>query len=370
VPFANGQLLVFRLDTGAHLVSHPLATKLTPIVDGPRVLVTGDRVIDAILGADGAPQWKAMLPAPAAYAPLVRGGWAFVPLTDGSLTALRADTGKAVWTTPVGPPTAAPVVEGDRVYAAAEGGALHAITVSDGSPIWRVALDGNVTAMAAVEGHVFAATAGRWLYALDARRGSVRWRFRIGGTAIGLAVDDDRVVAVLLDQSVRAFKIGSGAQAWRQPLSFRPAAGPVITGESLLVTGYGPGVRILSRRTGRNQGLYAVPVPGDASAISLETLAAGPVVWHGPTPFDDLLVVVTQRGLLHVARRGFDPKISPLTALPGLPVPVPSPPPGWVAPVEAPKTESAPAAPAAAAPAGTSATAPPVPPPPAPKPPR
>ena len=67
------------------------------MADG-RVLVTGDTVIDALKADDGSPLWKALLAAPAAFAPVARGGWVFVALTDGAVAGLRADTGEAVWT--------------------------------------------------------------------------------------------------------------------------------------------------------------------------------------------------------------------------------------------------------------------------------
>ena len=288
-------------------IHSPYATKLAPVVADGRLLVTGDSIIDALKAEDGSPLWKALLAAPAAFAPVARGGWVFVALTDGAVAGLRADTGVAVWRAAIGQPAAPPVVEGDRLYAAATGGALQALSVTDGTPVWRATLDGDATAMAAVAGHVFVATSGRWLYDIDAGRGHVRWRFRIQGAAIGLAVDEDRVVAVTLDQAVRAFKIGSGAQVWRQELAFRPAGGPVITGASVLVTGFAPTVRAIDRRTGDNQGLYKVPLPTDAGGISLETLSAGPVLAERATLFDDMLVLVTQHGLLHGAKRAFDP---------------------------------------------------------------
>ena len=100
----------------------PYPTKLAPVVADGRVLVTGDTVIDALKADDGSPLWKALLAAPAAFAPIARGGWVFVALTDGAVAGLRADTGAAVWRAAIGQPAAAPVVEGDRLYAAATGG--------------------------------------------------------------------------------------------------------------------------------------------------------------------------------------------------------------------------------------------------------
>jgi outer membrane protein assembly factor BamB len=353
VPTSAGELKVYALTTGALLASRPYATTLPLVMDDGRVIVTGDKIIDALKADDGSPLWQALLPAPAGVAPIVRGGWVFAALTNGAVTALRADTGRAVWSTMVGQPVAAPVVEGDRLYTAAGGGALQALSVTDGRAAWRITLDSDATAMAAVAGHVFVATSGRWLYDLDADRGRARWRFRLQGAAIGLAIDEGRVVAVTLDQAVRAFKIGSGAQDWRQELSFRPAGGPVIAGSSVLVTGFAPTVHAIDRKTGAKQGVYGIPLEADARGISLETLAAGPVLAVRATIFDDMLVLVTQHGLVHTARRLFDPPPSPLTALPGTPVTVPAPPPGM------PAAAAPPATPAAAAPAPPPAATPP-----------
>jgi outer membrane protein assembly factor BamB len=291
-----------------------------------------------------------------------RGGWVFVALADGALAGLRADTGTSVWSVPVGVPAVIPVIEGDRLYAATKGSGLHALSVTDGATAWQATLDSDATAVIAVPGHVFVATGGRWLYALDAAKGRVRWRFRIQGAAIGLAVDEDRVIAVMLDQSVRAFKIGSGAQAWRQELSFRPAGGPVVTGHSVLITGFGPSVRMVDRKTGADQGTYAIPLPADASGLSLETLAAGPLVGTGATLFDDVVFLMTQHGVLHAARRAFDPPASAITALPGTVLTVPAPPDGMPATPDPPTATAPPTTTAPPAPGATPATAPATPP--------
>jgi outer membrane protein assembly factor BamB len=361
IPFSNGKLYALDLVTGDGVLVLDLPTKLAPVIDGPRVVVTGDRVVDAVRAADGAHQWTTPLAAEAAFAPVARGGWVFVALADGSMVSLRSDTGAVVWSAPLGAPTAPPVVEGDRLYAATSGAAVHAVGVLDGKPIWRVQLDGDVTALAAVEGHVFAATSGRWLYALDARRGQIRWRFRIQGSAIGLAADEDRIVAVMLDQTARAFKMGSGAQAWRQGLSYRPAGGPLISGASVLVTGFAPAVLALDRRTGANQGSYAMPLAVDVGRTSLETLVSGPLVRLGATVFEDIVVLITQQGLVHAARRAFEPPPTAVTVMPGTILAVPAPPPGMPAPSSAPPSTPA-STPASVPSAGTPTHTPPAPP--------
>lgn len=370
VPWSNGIISMYDLATGGPVHAITFPTSFALVLSGPILLVTGDGVIDGLRTEDLGARWRTPLPGKAAFAPTARAGWAFVPLADGSIVALRTDTGEIVWRTePSAAPTVAPVVEGDRLYAASTGGIFQARGVADGKEIWRTTLDGDITAVAAVEGRVFAATSGRWLYALDARRGQVRWRYRLGATAIGMVTDEDRVVLVMLDQSVRAFKMGSGAQAWRQELAFRPVAGPVIAGGSLLVTGYAPVLRVLNRRTGAHQGWIAAWIPSGNTAT--ESLATGPVFQARETVFDDVVVLLTQRGWYGAARRLFDLPAAPLTALPVPGLPAPHPPPGWVPPpVEPPKTDAAPATTGAAAPGATSATPPAVPPPPAPTPPQ
>ena len=276
VPTTSGELKVYALASGAALSSQPFVTKLAPVAADGRVLVTSDTILDALKSRRLSPLWKALLTAPAAFAPVARGGWIFVTLTDGRSPACAPTPGRLSgarrW-----PAGDGPAVEGDRLYAAATGGALQALAVTDGTTAWRATLDSDATAMAAVAGHVFVATSGRWLYDIDAGRGRVRWRFRIQGAAIGLAVDEDRVIAVTLDQAVRAFKIGSGAQVWRQELAFRPAGGPAIAGSSVLITGFAPTIRAIDRKTGGNQRLYRIPLESDAGGISLKTLSAGPV---------------------------------------------------------------------------------------------
>jgi outer membrane protein assembly factor BamB len=354
VGFTNGDLAAYDVASGQLRWKRNIEAKRPMIVDGSRLFVTGDKVVDALRTSDATSEWRTPLPAAVVAGPVVRGGWLLFALDDGSVTALRTDTGAAVWTMALGAPASvAPVVEGDRFYAATAGGTLHARTIADGAPLWQAALDGDVTALAAVEGHVFVATSGRWLDDLDAGRGRVRWRFRIQGAAIGLTVDEDRVIAVTLDQAVRSFKIGSGAQAWRQELSFRPAGGPIVVGASVLVTGFAPTLRLIDRRTGADQGLYAVPFP-DPSLAKLETLASGPLVARRATVFEDAVVLITQQGMLNGARRGFDPPVAIITALPGTPLTMPAPPPGMPDPPPAATAPATPpGAPAAAAPAAT-----------------
>jgi outer membrane protein assembly factor BamB len=368
VPFATGELWLLDLGTGTEVTRKQLPTTFAPVFAGPDLLVTGDGVIDAVRGTNLEGRWRRTLPAKAAFAPVARSGWAFVGLSDGQLLALRTDKGDVVWTAPAaGTLTVTPCVEGDRIYTASTGGRVFARDSSTGREVWSATLDGDVTALAAVEGHVFAATASRFLYALETRKGDIRWRFRIAGAAIGLAVDEDRVIAVMLDQSARAFKIGSGAQAWRRALSFRPAGGPVIAGGSVLVTGFVPSVLALDRKTGALQGNYAVPLPADSGGATVESLIGGPLFQTRATLFDDLLVVITQRGWIHAMRRLFDPPATPLTTWPGEALPAPAPPHGWVPPPPPPSPEGS-ATPATASAPGAAGT-PPAPPPPAATPP-
>ena len=153
--------------------SRPLAATLPPVVDDGRAARRpATRVVDAFDAADGSPLWKRAAAAPAAFAPVARGGWVFVALDDGSSSRCAPTPASPSGRAPEGHRRRAPVVEGDRALRRGHRRRLQALAVTDGSRSGRRRSTATSTAMAAVAGHVFVATGGRWLYALDARKGA------------------------------------------------------------------------------------------------------------------------------------------------------------------------------------------------------
>ena len=326
LPLETGDLVALNLTSGETAWQIPLPTKLEPAASHGRVIVAGDRVLDAVSVADGVSLWRVALDAAAVQAPTLRAGWIFLPLATHDLDAYNAETGTRVWRAPLnGAPTTTVTIEGDRIYVGAEGQRLIALDVTSGAQLWNTRLDGDITAIAAIGDRLFAGTKARHLHALDPRSGRSRWRWRIGGDVLGFAVNGNDVIALMLDQSMRAFRMGNGAQIWREELAFRPFAGPLLTGSDLLITGHGPTIRMHDADGGKRRGTYGIPASaGVEGEATFEALVAGPHVHDVAGVVDDLVILVTQRGTVHAARRQLSPPIAPITALPGTPLPVPS----------------------------------------------
>ncbi|HEY8551379.1 MAG TPA: PQQ-binding-like beta-propeller repeat protein [Vicinamibacterales bacterium] len=339
LPADAGTVTAFDIASGAVIWTANASTRVSPAADMGRVIVAGtDGMLRAFHADDGALLWEQALPSPAIRRPTAVSGWIVLALEDGTLEARRGDTGETMWSMTLdGVVSAAPAVEGERLYVGVRGRGLLAINLLQGRQLWTAKLDGHVTAVTAVAGYVFTGTTAPWFYSLDPRNGRVRWRWRIGGTVLDALVDPgaEQVIAVMLDQSMRSFRIGNGAQVWREPLTYRPYAGPVRAGHSVLVVGVGPSLHVYSLADGTRQGSYQLP-PDPEGVAALDALASGPHFHDVDGFIDDRVVLVTQRGTLHAARRRLLPPVTPLTVLPGLPLPLPSPPPAAPAPADPP----------------------------------
>jgi PQQ-like domain len=364
VPLQSGQIV--GIDLTAGVVSWTIAgtTRTGLVADGGRIFVVGDGEIEALDGKDGRSLWRVPLAGKVTPRPAAKAGWLIVGLDSGDVTALSAETGKAVWTVPIGGPlTHEPRIEGDRVYLGSPTRGLLACEVTTGRVLWERPVDGAVSAVLATPGAIYVGSAGRWFYKLEEKSGRVAWRWRVAGEPIGIAYDDKVVVTLMLDHTIRAFKDANGAQAWREALQYRPFAGPIPAPAQWLVAGHGAIVRAYNRRDGGRAGGYTVPPApsSDGGPEQIDTLAVAPYVRVTDSIFDDVLVLVTQRGVVHAARRQLTPALTPLTAPPAPALPAPSPPPGYVPP-----PPTAPTPPAATPPTGTP-TPPVTPAPPAPR---
>lgn len=89
-----------------------------PIPHDPGEVERATWAVRAVDPADGHVRWVHRLAGPSYGAVTVAGGVAFVPDTfTASLQAIDADTGRLLWTAPIGaPPASSPAVVGDAVY--------------------------------------------------------------------------------------------------------------------------------------------------------------------------------------------------------------------------------------------------------------
>jgi outer membrane protein assembly factor BamB len=338
VPLQSGQIAAIDLNTGATVWTRPASTRTGLIADNGRLFVVGDAELEAVDTKDGASVWRVPLAGTVVKRPAARGGWIVLGLDSGDVLAVRAEDGKTVWTMSAGGPlTIDPVIEADRLYLASPTRGLVACDLVTGRVLWERQVEGAISAVTAVTGAVYIGTAGRWFYAVNESSGRVSWHWRVAGEPIGIGVDDRVVVTLMLDHTIRAFKTGNGAQAWREALLYRPFAGPIAAPGQWLVAGHQAIVRGYTKEDGSRRGAYELPKAAapDGGPEQIETLVAAPHVRVTPSIFDDALVIVTQRGVVHAARRRFTPPLMPLTTLtplPGIVVPAPSLPPGVTLP--------------------------------------
>jgi outer membrane protein assembly factor BamB len=369
VPLQSDQIVGIDLSTGAVSWTKPGSTKLGLAADSGRVYVFGDGEVEALDAKDGRSLWRVPLAGNITPRSVAKAGWLIVGLDSGEVAAISGDTGKTVWTLAIGgPPTHGARIEGDRVYFASPTRGVLACDIATGRVLWERQVDGVVSALLPTPGGVYVGSAGLWFYKLEPGSGRVAWHWRVAGEPIGIAVEDKVVLTLMLDHTIRAFKDGNGAQAWRETLQYRPFAGPIAASAQWLVAGHGATVRAYSKVDGARNGAYALPAApsADGAPEQIETLAVAPYVRVADSIFDDMLVLVTQRGIVHAAKRLLLPPLTDVTAMPAPPLPAPAAPPGYVPPPPAATTPS-PAPPASAPPPATSPA--PVKPPPTPAPP-
>jgi outer membrane protein assembly factor BamB len=326
VPLETGDLAALSIQSGEARWQTRLPTKHAPVAAEGRVIAADEASLEAVRAADGTALWKAPLDSAPVRGLQYRSGWVFVFLVSNDLDAYAAETGQRVWRVALNAPSTTPlVIEGDRVFLGVAGQGIVSLDVMSGERRWQAPLDGDVTAIGVRGDRLFAGTKARRLHAVDARSGRGRWQWRIGGEVVGLDVQPDEVVALMLDQSMRAFKTGDGAQIWREPLNFRPFAGPLRSGSDLVIAGYGPAIRLYATSDGKLRGNYGIPpAAGVQGEATFEALMAAPVIYDPPGFVNDLLILVTQRGTVHAAKRQLMPPLTPVSVVPGFPLPLPA----------------------------------------------
>jgi len=160
------------------------------VAGGRMVLPLLDNRVVALATADGAQQWEYRgqaattmmlgLPAPAIQGDIVVAG-----LASGEVTALRAESGRLLWSealatvrggsiADIAAVAASPVIDRNRVIAAGLGGVMIALDLRSGRRIWE--RDATIGETPWVAGDwVFVATEGNSVACLGFESGRVRW---------------------------------------------------------------------------------------------------------------------------------------------------------------------------------------------------
>jgi outer membrane protein assembly factor BamB len=215
---------------------------LTPVkplaADDKRVYLADGEMLHALSAADGTVAWRVVAGRPMTAAPLAHAGWVLVAAA-GDLIAIRAEDGVVVWRKTLGPIEFPPSLDGDLLAVSLVDGRLIALNLEDGSERWTTNLHSSPGEPFAVAERVYVATQDRTFYVLYASSGRIEDHRPIGFQLRGkVVVDDERVYMAGLDNMLRTVRRRGGAVLWQKSLVYRPAAGPVLIGEMVLVPGY------------------------------------------------------------------------------------------------------------------------------------
>lgn len=312
VPLKGGELVAIELNHGHVAWAVPFPTATTPATGDGLVFAAGPDAITALEQRSGTMLWKTPIDSPLAAALYWDTGWLLASTESGDLLALHAQDGRILWRQPFGSALLVePTPSGDRLYVALKDGRVAALALDTGAVAWHVPLNEPVTGMLALEDQLVVGTRKNLLHSLSLRDGRLRWSQRAGADTAGAAVADDKLIYfVALDNVLRALDRRTGNLRWKANLPSRPAAGPLRTGDVVLVPYVTNDIGAFTAAKGTQA--FTIHAAGEIGGV--------PFVRESAPLTTPLLIAMSREGAL----QGFAPRVEPppaqLGELPGIKV--------------------------------------------------
>lgn len=289
-----------------------------------------------------------------AAAPVVAGGRLYVSDTEGSVTALDANTGAKLWSVRFGEGGdnksslfgGGVSIEGDTLYATNGLGDVAALKAADGATIWKKRPGGPLRGAPSIAlGQVFVMSQDNQLYALKAEDGATIWSNAAAVQVSGVfgvaapAIAQGTVVAGFSSGDLNAYRYENGRTLWQEALartSISTAVGtltdidaaPVIDNGRVFAVGGGGRMVSLELVTGQRiwelniagistpwvAGEWLFVVTDDAKLLCVARATGkvrwvsqlqryrndksknGPVTWSGPVLAGERLLLVNSEG--------------------------------------------------------------------------
>ena len=310
VPLKGGELVAIDLNQGRVAWTVPFPTVSTPATGDGLVFAAGPDAITALEQRSGTSLWKTPIDSPLAAALYWDTGWLLASTESGDLLALHAQDGRILWRQPFGSPLLVePTPSGDRLYVALKDGRVAALALDTGEVAWSVPLNEPVTGMLALEDQLVVGTRKNLLHSLALRDGRQRWTQRAGADTAGAPVADDKLIYfVALDNVLRALDRGNGNLRWKTNLPSRPAAGPLRTGDVVLVPYVTNDIGAFAAAKGTQA--FTIHASGEIGGV--------PFIRESVWPTAPRLIAMSRDGSL----QGFAPRVEPppaaLGELPGI----------------------------------------------------
>jgi outer membrane protein assembly factor BamB len=312
VPLRSNELVALKLEDGTKVWSVECPVTAAPAAGDGLVYVGREGVIQGRSHADGLVRWER--PVTDRIVSLYWDtGWLLASTESGPLTALRAIDGEILWQRELGSPLSAPPAPaGDRLYVPLRDGRIIAMALETGDEIWTHKLADAAVGIVPLGDRLFVGARDNQFHVLDARNADTDWRWRTGADLLGLpAVDAKRVYFIALDNVLRGHNRSGGSMLWKRVLPMRPISGPILIGQTLVVSGVAAELRGYSATDGKPVGEFTVKGAENEEML----LAAAPYV-----AANDVLVLITKGGQVRAVHSS---PASPRTAPGSAPKPAP-----------------------------------------------
>jgi outer membrane protein assembly factor BamB len=305
---SSGWFFALRSSTGALRWRKKLgAVASAPIVSGGVLYIGGaDGTLLAVDAQTGAEKWRYQSRGPIEQPPMATGDLIIFSNEADQVVAVDAVTGKFKWQYKAETPEeytlrghAGVTIDNDMIFTGFSNGTLAALRKDTGSVAWSTSLKGDadrfmdVDATPVVVGdHVYASSSSGGVYSLDKTTGLIRWRVPFWDAALpsstgnvgGIATDGKVLYVSVADLGTYAIDL-AGNVLWRVGAKDggEPAQ-PVIWNELLVYSLAHDGMFLADRRTGETLEYFD---PGDGTS-SPPTITG-----------DGRLFVMSNRGILY-----------------------------------------------------------------------
>lgn len=248
-----GQLFALRTADGKVLWKRTLGANETgPAYAGGTVFVAQTNGTFTALDAQtGKTRWTFHSPTGIQSSPLPVGGRVYVGSQGGLLYALDAGSGKLLWKSDQGAPIkASPAYDGGVVYVGDYAGYIHAVSASTGKPVWTTATQsyqgggGFYSSPAIAFGRLYEARADGTLFALDLKGGHVDWHFLATDDVYASPATSDvkgagpTVFIGSYDQKLYALDAESGKQRWTFDVGGQIPGSPTVMGHTVYTSSF------------------------------------------------------------------------------------------------------------------------------------
>lgn len=290
IALRTNELVALVISDGAEVWWVECPMTAPPAAGGGLVYIGNDGSIEARAQFDGQVNWRRAIQGRVVSLHWDT-GWLFAQTEPGGFFAIRAIDGEVIWQKDFGSPLSAgapPAPAGDRLYLPLKDGRIVALALQTGDEVWTQKLAEPAAGILPVGDRVFVGARDNFFHAFEAKDGDTDWRWPTGADLLGLPVlDAKRVYFIALDNVLRGHNRNSGSMDWKQVLPVRPFTGPLLSGQTLIVSGIAAQLHAYNAQDGKSVGNHEVK-----GAENEEMLLAAPPHLTA----QDSLILITRGG--------------------------------------------------------------------------